>query len=169
MASQPKMQVTSRRRIPYQPERVLAQYFDLEHVSHVHPRTLGESRLITCQDSAVLFEQRWPRRFALGVRLRSTLKLELVAPDTVRVRVVRGVLRGSQLSVALEESDGMTLITETYETPLDMPTWLEARLRQWLLKKIDQVWDEDLRVGLPYGGWPGIPPTSAPVAQSCSE
>ena len=153
------MEVTSRRRVPYRPERVLAQYFDLEHVSHVHPRTLGESRLITCKGRAVLFEQRWPWRFALGVRLCSTLKLELVAPGTVRVRVVRGLLRGSQLSVVLEESDGMTQVTETYETPLRLPAWLEAWLRQWLLKKIDEVWDEDLRVGLPHGGWPGIPPT----------
>src|SRR5512147_1491349 len=154
------MEVTSRRRIPYRPERVLAQYFDLEHVPHVHPRTLGESRLITCKHNAVLFEQRWPRWFGLGIRLRSTLELELVGPDALRVRVVRGLLRGSHLSVALEESDGMTLITETYETPLHMPAWLENRLRQWLVKKIDEVWEEDLRVDLPHAGWPGLPAAS---------
>ena len=160
------MQVTSRRRIPYPAWRVVAQYFDLEHVPHVHARTLGESRLITCKDSAVLFEQRWPRRFGLGVRLRSTLELELVGPNALLARVVRGLFRGSHMSVVLEESDGMTLVTETYETPLHVPAWLENRLRQWLAKKIDEVWEEDLRVDLPHGGWPGLPATSRTSALS---
>jgi hypothetical protein len=139
---------------------VVAQYFDLEHVRYVHRRTLGESRLITCHGGAVLFEQRWPRRFALGARLRSTIKLELVAPDALVARVVRGFLRGSRLSVALEEREGATLVTETYEAPLHVPRWLEDRLRRALLRKIDEVWEEDLRVQLPRGGWPGIPGSS---------
>ena len=162
------MQVTSRRRVPYPAWRVVAQYFDLEHVPHVHPRTLGESRLITCKANAVLFEQLWPRRFGLGIRLRSTLQLELVGSDALRVRVVRGLLRGSHMSVVLEESDGTTLVTETYETALRAPAWLENRMRQWLVKKIDEVWDEDLRVDLPHGGWPGLPATSKTLSRAAA-
>ncbi len=153
------MRVVSRRRVSYPMRRVLAQYFDLEHVPYVHPRTLGESRLITRRASSVSFEQRWPRRFGLGIRLRSTFELELIAPNALHARVVRGFLRGGELSVLLEESDGETLVTETYEARLHLPSWLEHRLRRWLLEKIDEVWEEDLRVQLPHGGWPGVPAT----------
>ena len=119
------MQVVSRRRVPYPIRSVVAQYFDLEHVAYVHRGTLGEARLVTCHGNAVLFEQRWPRRFGLGVRLRSTFRLEIVAPNTLRARAVRGSLCGSRLSVVLEESAGATLVTESYEAPLDVPRWLE--------------------------------------------
>jgi hypothetical protein len=138
-------------------QRVLAQYFDLEHSRYVHPHTLGESRLVTCHGKVVWFEQRWPRRFGLGVRLRSFVKMELTAPNQARFHVVKGLGRGSQLDVVLDERDGQTSVDETYDVPLRLHPWLERMVQRWLAKKVDEVWEEDLRVGLPHGGWPGIP------------
>jgi len=153
------MQVVWRRRVPYPRQRVLSQYFDLEHARYVHPRSLGESRLVSCAGNSVWFEQQWPRRFCL--RFSSVFRLDLLAPNRARFRVVRGLFRGSQVSVILHEQDGQTLIEETYDiaSPLPSWSWLERMVRSWLLKKVDAVWKEDLDVGLPHGGWPGVPRT----------
>ena len=46
--------VQYRRRIPYPFERVLAQYFDLEHFETVHPKTLGQCRVLDVVGNRIL-------------------------------------------------------------------------------------------------------------------
>ena len=79
--------------VPYGFDRVLSTYWDWEHFPVIHPRTLGEARVLTYHGKCVLFEQRWPRY--AGVRLRSLIEAEFVPPDVVTIRILRGIFRGT--------------------------------------------------------------------------
>ena len=45
-------------RVAFPLDRVLAQYFDLEHIETVHPTTLGQYRLLEVVGNSIIFEQR---------------------------------------------------------------------------------------------------------------
>ena len=148
--------VQYRRRIPYPFERVLAQYFDLEHFETVHPKTLGQCRVLDVVGNRILFEQRWP--FWLGVRLRTTIEQVWEPPDRIQFRFVQGFLRGVGVSTHLTDGGDETRIEEVYRIPL-IPDW--SRLRppvSWVVDRgASGIWEEDLAVELCHGGWPGIP------------
>ena len=57
---------------PIRFERVLAQYFDLEHFETAHPKTLGRCRVLDVVGKRVLFEPRW--RSWMGVRMRAVIE-----------------------------------------------------------------------------------------------
>jgi hypothetical protein len=141
--------------VPYGFERVLSTYWDWEHFPVIHPRTLGEARVLTCYGNSIQFEQRWPRY--AGVRLRSTLEAEFIPPDVVTIRILRGLFRGTFVRTVFSEVEGGTFVDETYDIPMPAWRWLEALTAKWLDKMVKRVWDEDLKVGLCYGGWPGVP------------
>lgn len=141
--------------IPYERSRVLSQYFDLEHVRYVHPRTVGEARLIRREGNTVLFEQAWPWR--VGVRLTSIIQEQFLPPNQIHFRITKGAFRGLRVSTVLHEVGSGTLVEETYEFPLPRWMWIERMVKKWIAKKLDEIWAEDLKVGLPHGGWPGIP------------
>ena len=46
--------------IPYPFDVILEQYFDYEHVAHVHPRTLGEYVLVENRGHVLVYDQYWP-------------------------------------------------------------------------------------------------------------
>lgn len=50
------MDVNYRKTIPYPFERVLAQYFDLEHIETVHPKTLEEYRILEVSGDRIIFQ-----------------------------------------------------------------------------------------------------------------
>ncbi len=149
------MKVVYRRTIPYPILRVLSQYFDLEHIAHVHPRSFGEARLVTCAENSIVWELVSPRYF--GLRFRNLIVQEYIAPHQIRARVIKGIFRGTEVSTRLEQSEKGTLVDETYLIPLAAWPWLGALVRALLLKRLDRIWEEDLKVGLCHGGWPSVP------------
>ena len=159
------MDVHYRTQIPYPFERVLAQYFDLEHVETVHPTTLGEYRLLEVEGNRILFEQRWPSW--LGVRLRTVIEQVWVPPEQIRFRFLKGFLRGVGVSARLHDAGENTDIEEVYHLPLRPDvSWLRALVRPWVRRGADAIWREDLAVALCNGGWPGVPGQDETTARS---
>ena len=159
------MDIKYRKRIPYPFSRVLAQYFDLEHIETVHPTTLGEYRVREVTGNRIVFEQRWPAW--LGVRVRTVIEQVWNPPDGVRIRFLKGFLRGVEISTRLHDWNEDTLIEEVYHVPL-VPewSWLRVLARPLVLRAINHVWTEDLAVELCHGGWPGVPGQSEQPASS---
>jgi hypothetical protein len=154
------MRIVYTKYVPYSPANVLSAYFDLEHIAHVHPTTFGKARVLRTEENAVLWELESPRY--LGIALRIVIHQEYLPPDRVRARVTTGILRGTEVLTLLHPRGTGTFIEETYAVPL--PDWpvLGRLARTWLRRKADEIWDEDLAVGLPRGGWPGLPAASPP-------
>jgi len=149
------MNIVYRKQIPYPQPVVVSAYFDLEHIAHVHPSTFGRTRVLETHDRTVVWELESPPY--LGVRFRNVIAQEYLPPYEIRARVTKGLLRGTEVFVRVKPSDGGTCIEETYMLPLpDLPL-LGRLVRAWFVKKTDQIWEEDLEVGLPRGGWPGVP------------
>jgi hypothetical protein len=57
--------------------------------------------------------------------------------------------------VQLNKTEAGTLVVEHYRIPL--PAWLRKWTQRALVRSLDRVWEEDLAVKLPRGGWPGVP------------
>ena len=148
--------VTYRVRIPYPFERVLSQYFDLEHLETVHPTTLGAARVLEVDGKRIVFEQRWPAW--LGLRLRTVAEQIWLPPDRIRIRFRRGLLRGVGVDTHLIDRGDETAIEETYRVPL-VPgwSWLRPLVRPVVERGANHIWEEDLAVELCHGGWPGVP------------
>ncbi len=157
--------VTYRVRIPYPFERVLSQYFDLEHLETVHPTTLGAARVLEVDGRRIVFEQRWPAW--LGLRLRTVAEQVWLPPDRIRIRFRRGLLRGVGVDTHLMDRGDETAIEETYRVPL-VPgwSWLRPLVRPVVERGANHIWEEDLAVELCHGGWPGVPGRESPGAAS---
>ena len=143
--------VTYTKIIPYPFDIVLSQYFDYEHVKYVHPTTLGEYHLVETRGNVIVYEQLWPRRFL--VRRRSLVRQTFCPPGEIRFDFLRGLHKGVQVRSLLHEHGAETRVEETYY--LRLPDW--PWLSQSIMRKVDLIWDEDLRVKVCQGGWPGIP------------
>lgn len=149
------MQLVYRTELPYAPERILAQYFDLEHLEHVHPDSLGRARLLGVRARTVHWQLEVP--ILLGLCLRSTIEQEHVPPCHVRARVVAGLLKGARVWTALTASPGGTRVDERYELPWPEWPWARRVAQRWLCRRLDRIWKEDLAVGMCHGGWPDVP------------
>ena len=147
--------VTYRKAVPYPRWRVLAQFFDLEHIEHVHPRTLGQARLLSLHRGGVTWELESPRY--LGMRARSTIVQDYLPPDRIEAHIIKGFLRGAEYAGLLHEDGGATTVEETYQLPVPDWGWLGALVATRLVRTLDRIWEEDLRVGVCHGGWPGLP------------
>jgi len=149
------MKIVYTKHVPYPPCAVLSAYFDLEHIAHVHPATFGKARVLATEHNAAVWELESPR--CLGTAFRILIKQEFLPPDRIRARVTKGIFRGTEVLTQIQPSGTGTFIEETYAVPL--PDWpiLGRVARTWLRRKADAIWDEDLAVGLPRGGWPGVP------------
>jgi hypothetical protein len=141
--------------VSYPLARVLSQFFDLEHIEHVHPRTFGRARLVSLHPAGVTWELESPRYF--GFRSRSLIVQEYLPPDRIEARVIKGFLKGAEYSGFLHEGGGGTTVEETYRLPLPDWGWLRSFVQAWLVRTVDRIWEEDLRVGVCHGGWPGLP------------
>ncbi len=149
------MQVSYAKIIPHPFEVVLSQYFDYEHVKYVHPHTLGEYHLVECRGNVIVYEQLWPRRFL--VRRRSLVRQEFHPPNVIWFDFVRGMYRGIRVRSLLEEHPGGTRVEETYYLRVPDWKWLRSLVVRSIVRKVEQVWEEDLRVKVCHGGWPGVP------------
>jgi hypothetical protein len=141
--------------IPYSFEVVLSQYFDYEHVKYVHPHTLGEYRLVETRGNVIIYEQLWPRRFF--VRRRSLVRQEFLPPNEIWFDFLKGLYRGVRVHSLLEEHADGTRVEETYHMRLPDWSWLRSLVSRSIVRKVEQIWEEDLRVKVCRGGWPGVP------------
>ncbi|MEM9406671.1 MAG: Rieske (2Fe-2S) protein [Acidobacteriota bacterium] len=145
--------------VPYPYDVVFSQYWDYEHIEHVHPDSLGEYRLVKQEKDLAIYEQLWPER--RGRRKRSLVEQRYEPPDTLRFDFVDGLHKGVVVETRLEEHPEGTLVHENYGIP-NLPNW---RFLRWLarpsvVKQVDLVWQEDLDVEVCHGGWPGLPESS---------
>lgn len=148
------IEVVYRREVSYPQPAVLSQYFDLEHVEHVHPRSFGRARMVSTNHNIIAWELEWPPVLGL-IRLQSTFAQEYRPPWGIHATITRGFLRGTEISVEINKTDAGTLVVEHYRIPL--PAWLRGWIQRALVRSLDRVWEEDLAVKLPRGGWPGVP------------
>ena len=142
--------------IPYNFYIVLSQYFDYEHIKHVHPETLGEYRVIKNDGNVIEYEQIWPGKY--WRRRCSLVRQTYEPPGDIRFEFIKGLYKGIVVSTHLSPCDEGTRIDEQYEIPM-LPDWgwLRALIRPSVLSTVERIWDEDLQVGVCYDGWPGIP------------
>jgi hypothetical protein len=158
--------VLFQREVPYPPERVLSQYFDLEHLEHVHPRTFGKARMCSQIGRTIVWELEWPPILGLKI-LRTTISQEYVPPFSIRSRFTKGVLRSTETVVDLTPTATGTMVEERHRVPLpDWPGVSEWVRRTWL-KRLHQIWDEDLKVKVCFGGWPGVPDELSDKLPAC--
>lgn len=150
--------------IPYPFEVVLDQYFDYEHIAHVHPRTLGEYRPVQHQGEGLLYDQYWPPDW-FGQRAVSRVAQTFHPPGDIWFEFLAGKHRGTKVHSQLTPHASGTEVTETYFVP-GLPNWgfLRLLMRPIVIRQVDRIWDEDLRAGVCIGGWPGIPGRSPQAA-----
>src|SRR5712691_6975846 len=114
------IEVFYRRELRYPLARILSQYFDLEHIEHVHPRSLGRARMVSQLQHRIVWELEWPSICGI-FKVRNLIAQEFLAPDRIRVSFAKGPLRGTEVDVLLSEIDQGTLVEERYRVAL--PNW----------------------------------------------
>jgi hypothetical protein len=151
--------------LPHPVAEVLAQYVDLEHIEVVHPDSIGRYELLDVGPDRLRYAQVWPAW--LGWRARSVIEQVHPAPDRMDFRFVGGFLRGVEvLTRFVPLGPDRTRVEEVYVLPwLPGWAWLARRLAPWIHRDVRRIWDEDLAVGLPRGGWPGLASIPAPPAR----
>ncbi len=151
------IEVEYRREVPYPQDVVLSQYFDLEHLEHVHPNSFGRAQMVSQRGRAIVWDLQWPPIFGY-FRLRSRFEQEYVPPWGIRARIVGGALRGTESTVQLFSSALGTVVFEQHRVAmLDCPGVRTLVRRAWV-RRLDRIWNEDLAVQVCRGGWPGVPP-----------
>jgi hypothetical protein len=144
--------------IPYPLDVVYGQYYDYEHIACVHPKTLGEYRLVSTAGNDAVYEQIWPPNL-FGQRSRSLVHHRLLAPYEMEFVFAEGRHRGIRVTTRLSAAPGGTCIDESYVMP-PLPDWgwLRTLARPLVMRAVERVWQEDLDVEVCCGGWPGLPP-----------
>lgn len=154
--------------IPFPYETVLSQYFDYEHIEHVHPETLGKYRVVEGDGNRIVYEQTWPP----GGFGRRTSLVEHVydPPGEMFFTFLKGRHRGVQVHTVLRAERERTVVRETYSIP-GLPDWgwLRALVRPWVIAPVDRIWDEDLEVEVCRDGWPGVPGAREPEEKENGE
>jgi hypothetical protein len=148
--------VVYRREVPYSRAVVLSQYFDLEHLEHVHPRTFGRARMVSECRGAIVWDLEWPPILGL-FRPRSRFLQEYDPPWGIRAIITAGLLRGTETVVDLGEAEAGTLVTEHHRVALPAWRWLRGWVQRAWTSRLDRIWEEDLAVKVCRGGWPGVP------------
>jgi len=136
---------------------ILEQYFDFEHIAHVHPTTLGEYVLVENAGRRIVYDQLWPAN-SRGRRATSQVIQTYEPPGDLWFQFVSGKYKGTKVHSQLRPHADGTEVTETYFVPwLPNWSWLRRLIAPSVMRLVDRVWDEDLRVGVCIGGWPGVP------------
>ncbi|MBI1389785.1 MAG: Rieske 2Fe-2S domain-containing protein [bacterium] len=157
------MKIQYEKIIPYPFDVVLSQYFDYEHIAYVHPDSLGEYRLVENNGDVIVYDQIWPGRFW---RRRSRVRQTFYPPGEIEFEFIAGQHKGVRVYTRLSHHSEGTLVDETYFLPglPDWP-WLRDWIRPSVMRSVERIWEEDLRVEVCYQGWPGVP-GSAPPAET---
>lgn len=157
------LEIPYRTVIPYPFQVVLEQYFDYEHIAHVHPTTLGEYMLVENAGNRIVYDQRWPAD-RWGRRATSRVVQTYEPPGDIRFDFIAGKHRGTKvLSRLVPHGDG-TEVSEQYFIPW-LPNWaiLRRLIAPMVYRQIERIWREDLDVGVCIGGWPGVPQAASRV------
>lgn len=141
---------------PYPLTRTLSQYFDLEHLEHVHPRSFGKASLLSQHGDMVVWDLESPPILGI-VRVHHRVVQRFLPPDCIHATLVRGLLRGTEVEIRFRQTPDGTLIKERYHVPLPSWLWLHRIVERRWCHNLDRIWEEDLRVGVCHGGWPGVP------------
>lgn len=139
--------------VPYPRLHLVEQYFDFEHVPHVHPKSLGRVDVVTLGDHWVVADLRWP--LFLGLRARSRFREEFHPPDLITAQVTAGFGAGTRYEARFHADTGGTRVEEL----LALPGFLggvAAHFAGSVVRRMRGIWKEDLRVKMCRGGWPGI-------------
>jgi len=149
--------------VPYPFQVVLEQYFDFEHIAHVHPQTLGEYVLVENSGRRIVYDQLWPAD-RNGRRATSRVVQTYQPPGDIQFEFVAGKHCGTKVVSRLRPHADGTEVVETYCVPW-LPNWELVRrlVAPYVHRQVDRVWDEDLRVGVCIGGWPGVPGAPTPT------
>jgi hypothetical protein len=153
------IEIVYQRELPYPRSILLSQYFDLEHLEHVHPKSFGRARMVSTERGVIVWDLEWSP--ILGyVRLWSRFAQEYLPPWGIRARIVGGTLRGTESTVELSSCTNGTLVVERYRVALpDWPLFRVLVRRAWV-RRLDRIWEEDLAARMCRGGWPGVPESS---------
>ncbi|MBI3407099.1 MAG: hypothetical protein HY040_01920 [Planctomycetes bacterium] len=141
--------------LPFPVDVILSQYYDYEHVAHVHPTTLGEFHLVSVHGNVAVYEQHWPRRWFL--RARSLVRQEFTPPNEIWFHFIRGRHKGVKVHTRLHADSQGTRVEERYLLPYPNWNWLRRIVKKWVDHNVERIWEEDLSVGICRGGWPGVP------------
>jgi hypothetical protein len=150
------IEVDYQRVIPYPQAVVLSQYFDLEHLEHVHPKTFGRARMISKGHRAIVWELEWPPVLGL-IRASSRFVQEFKPPWGIWAIITRGLLKGTETTIELDQSAEGTLVREHHRIALPNVPMLRDCVRVHWVRRLDRIWEEDLAVKVCRGGWPGVP------------
>ena len=150
------MDILYQRTVPYPLARAVSQYFDLEHLEHVHPRSFGRARLVSQAHDAVIWDLEWPRLFG-AIRPRNRIRQQFLPPDRIQAVLGSGPLRGMRVDIRFNQADDGTLVAERYNLPFPDWPWLRPVVQGLLVGWLDRIWEEDLKTGYCHGGWPGVP------------
>jgi hypothetical protein len=150
-----------RREVPYPPAVILSQYFDLEHLEHVHPRSFGRARMVSASRNAIVWILEWPPILGL-IRPRSRFAQEYVPPWGIRSVITAGLLRGTETLVQFDKTETGTLVTEHHRVAMPQWPWLRGWVQRSWVRRLDRIWEEDLAVKVCRGGWPGVPRAAGP-------
>lgn len=145
-----------RREVRYSQAVILSQYFDLEHLEHVRPRSFGRARMVAKARGVIVWDLEWPPVLGL-VRLQSRIRQEFTPPWGIRAVITRGLLRGTETVVQLDKTEVGTLVIERHRIPMPGWWWLRAWVQRALVRRLAWIWEEDLAVKVCRGGWPGVP------------
>ncbi len=157
------LQIPYVKTIPYPFAVVLDQYFDFEHIAHVHPTTLGEYILVENAGRRIVYDQHWPAD-RKGRRATSRVVQMYQPPSDISFEFVAGKHKGTKVFSQLRPHADGTLVSETYHLPwLPNWGWLRRLIAPAVIKQVERIWDEDLAVGVCIGGWPGTPGLPARV------
>ena len=151
------LQIAYAKVIPYPFRVVLEQYFDYEHIAHVHPTTLGKYELVENAGNRIVYDQHWPAD-RNGWRATSRVVQTYDPPGNIRFDFVAGKHRGTRVISQLRPHAEGTEVCETYFVPW-LPDWgiLRRLIAPLVHRQVERVWQEDLQVGVCIGGWPGVP------------
>jgi hypothetical protein len=148
--------VIYQREVPYPQTVILSQYFDLEHLEHVHSRSFGRARMVATGHRTIEWDLEWPPVLAM-IRPRSRFIQEYLPPWGIRATITRGLLRGTETTIDLAPTVSGTLVSERHRIALPDWPYLHRWVRTALIRRLDRIWEEDLAVKVCRGGWPGVP------------
>lgn len=145
--------------VPYSFQVILDQYFDFEHIAHVHPTTLGQYVLVENSKVRIVYDQIWPAN-RKGRRAMSRVVQTYEPPGDIWFEFVSGKHKGVKVHSRLRPHAQGTELIETYYIPW-LPNWgiLRCLIAPNVHRQVDRIWKEDLDVGVCIGGWPGVPST----------
>lgn len=151
------LQIHYHKIIPYPFAVILDQYFDLEHIAHVHPQTLGECVLVENTGGRIVYDHIWPAD-RKGRRATSRVEQRYRPPGEIEFEFIAGKHKGTRVHSCLRPHADGTEVNETYFIPR-VPNW---RIFRWIIapmvyRQVNRIWEEDLRAGVCIGGWPGVP------------